>query len=130
MAPRRSTTTRWSPSATQASRMPRCAPISCAPGSAAACGRTMTIYEPSADDALLAAYHRGLYWDEFAEQHEPLAAWQRALRGEEGYQLIVRLVLDPEARNESGPLHLRGEAILAGINYEHYPRSGCGLVTY
>jgi Acetyltransferase (GNAT) family len=44
-------------------------------------------------------------------------AWQAALRGEAPYQLNVRCVLE-------------GDVIVAGIAYELYPRSQCGLVTY
>jgi hypothetical protein len=43
--------------------------------------------------------------------------WQAALRGEHPYELTVRLALE-------------GDAILGGIAYERYPKSGCGLVTY
>jgi len=68
-------------------------------------------------DPLLAAFHRSIYWDAFSAQHEPLAVWERALAGELPYTLHVRLELD-------------GDAIAAGIVYEHYPASGCGLVTY
>jgi len=68
-------------------------------------------------DELLPSFHRGIYWDEFAAQHEPLEVWQRALRGELPYELRIELALD-------------GDAILGGIAYERYPRSGCGLVTY
>ncbi|MDB4956865.1 MAG: hypothetical protein JWO36_4434 [Myxococcales bacterium] len=53
----------------------------------------------------------------FADQHEPLAAWQRALRGEAGYELTFRIA------HEAG-------TIAAGIAFERYPRSACGLVTY
>lgn len=66
-----------------------------------------------ADDPRLARFHAGIYWDAFAAQHEPLAVWQRALRGEPPYELRVRLV---------------GED--AGICYERYPASNVGLVTY
>ncbi len=66
-----------------------------------------------ADDPRLARFHAGIYWDAFAAQHEPLAVWQRALRGELPYELRVRLV---------------GED--AGICYERYPTSNVGLVTY
>jgi hypothetical protein len=71
----------------------------------------------TADDPRLVEFHRGIYWDAFAAQHEPIESWQRALRGEDAYQLTVRLALD-------------GELILGGISYERYPRSGCGFVTY
>lgn len=66
-----------------------------------------------ADDPRLARFHAGIYWDAFAAQHEPLAAWQRALRGEAPYELRVRLV---------------GED--ASICYERYPTSNVGFVTY
>jgi GNAT superfamily N-acetyltransferase len=71
----------------------------------------------TADDPRLVAFHRGIYWDAFAEQYEPIESWQRALRGEDAYRLTVRLALD-------------GERILGGISYELYPRSGCGFLTY
>jgi GNAT superfamily N-acetyltransferase len=71
----------------------------------------------AADDPRLAAYHGGIYLDEFADQREPLDAWQRALRGDDAYRLWVRLAVD-------------GDAIAGGINYELYPRSRCGLITY
>lgn len=77
----------------------------------------MRILSVDASDPRLAAFHGGIYWDEFAAQHEPLASWQAALRGERPYELTIELALD-------------GEAILGGIAYERYPRSGCGLVTY
>ncbi len=73
------------------------------------------IVRPSDDQ--LAAFHRGIYWDAFAEQHEPLEVWQRALRGELPYELTIQLAIE-------------GDQILGGIAYERYPRSRCGLVTY
>jgi GNAT superfamily N-acetyltransferase len=75
------------------------------------------LVDMTAEDPRLDSYYRGIYWDEFADQHEPFAAWQRALRGEDAYRLHVRLALD-------------GEAIVGGISYELYPRSMCGLITY
>jgi GNAT superfamily N-acetyltransferase len=75
------------------------------------------IVSVTAGDPRLEAFHRGIYWDEFAEQHEPLASWQAALRGERPYELTIELAVD-------------GETLLGGIAYERYPRSGCGLVTY
>ena len=77
----------------------------------------MKLVEITADDPRLVEFHRGIYWDAFASQHEPLAAWQRALRGEDAYRLTIRLALD-------------GDAIAGGIAYELYPRSRCGLITY
>lgn len=71
----------------------------------------MTISD--ATDAQLAAFHRGIYWDAFAAQHEPLEVWRRALRGELPYRLWVRLA------GEDG-----------GIAFERYPATGCGLLTY
>jgi GNAT superfamily N-acetyltransferase len=53
----------------------------------------------------------------FAAQREPLAAWQSALRGDAPYRMHVRLALE-------------GDDVRAGITYELYPRSQCGLVTY
>jgi GNAT superfamily N-acetyltransferase len=73
----------------------------------------------AADDPRLIAFHSGIYWDAFAAQHEPVEAWQRALRGELPHRMTVRLALDDD-----------GDAILGGIAFEHYPRSGCGLATY
>lgn len=43
--------------------------------------------------------------------------WQQALRGERPYELTLQLATE-------------GDALHAGIAYERYPRSGCGLVTY
>lgn len=78
---------------------------------------TTTICEISAADPRLDEFHRGIYWDEFAEQHEPLATWQAALRGDKPYALTIELALD-------------GDRLAGGICIEHYPRSGCGLLTY
>lgn len=61
----------------------------------------------------LARFHAGIYFDEFAAQREPLENWL----SHEGYEFDARLVLD-------------GEDIIAGITYELYPQSMCGLVTY
>jgi GNAT superfamily N-acetyltransferase len=69
------------------------------------------------DDALLEAFHRGIYWNAFAVQHEPLDVWRAALRGKLPYELSIRLVRSHDE-------------IVGGIAYERYPRSGCGLVTY
>jgi GNAT superfamily N-acetyltransferase len=74
----------------------------------------LRILSPAAGDPLVEAFHRGLYWDEFAEQHEPLAAWQAALRSG---LLRIDLAVD-------------GDHLAGGICYERYPRSGCGLLTY
>lgn len=73
-----------------------------------------TTSEIAADDPRLAAFHAGIYWDAFAAQHEPLAAWRASLASG---LLRVRLAL-------------AGDAIAGGICYERYPRSGVGLVTY
>lgn len=89
-------------------------PRACARASVADAVLLTTISSP--DDPLLAAFHAGLYLEEFAAQREPLSAWQRALRGEAPYQLRVQVVVE--------------ESIVAGICYERYPISGCGLVTY
>lgn len=70
-----------------------------------------------ADDPRLAEFHRGIYMDAFADKLEPLDVWQRALRGELAYALTVRLAIE-------------NAAIVGGICYELYPRSGCGLMTY
>lgn len=66
-----------------------------------------------ADDPRLARFHAGIYWDAFAAQHEPLAAWQHALRGDSPHEMRVRLIDD-----------------IAGITYERYPQSNVGFVTY
>ena len=52
--------------------------------------------------------------DAFAAQQEPLDVWKAALRGELPYELTVWVT----------------DALDAGICFERYPRSGCGLVTY
>jgi GNAT superfamily N-acetyltransferase len=70
-----------------------------------------------ADGELLARYYRGIYWADFAAQHEPLEAWQDALAGSTDYELTIRLAVE------------EGE-ILGGISFERYPVSGCGLITY
>jgi GNAT superfamily N-acetyltransferase len=76
------------------------------------------------DESLLDEFHTGIYWDDFAEQQEPLAVWKRALwSGTSPYELTIRIAghaLRDRARRE----------ILGGIAFERYPRSGCGLVTY
>lgn len=76
------------------------------------------------DEGLLDEFHGGIYWDEFAEQQEPVEIWKRALwSGAAPYQLTIRIAgrcLRDRARRE----------ILGGIAYERYPESGCGLVTY
>jgi GNAT superfamily N-acetyltransferase len=71
----------------------------------------------TADDPRLDAFYRGIYWDEFADQHEPLASWRAALCGERSYELTIDLALD-------------GDVICGGIAYERYPLSRCGFVTY
>jgi GNAT superfamily N-acetyltransferase len=76
------------------------------------------------DEGLLDEFHTGIYWDEFAEQQEPVAVWKRALwGGASPYQLTIRIagraLRDPAQRE-----------ILGGIVFERYPRSGCGLITY
>jgi GNAT superfamily N-acetyltransferase len=70
-----------------------------------------------ADHVLLARYYRGIYWDEFAAQHEPLEVWQRALAGDADYALTIWLAVE-------------ADEILGGISFERYPISGCGLITY
>src|SRR6266545_1835371 len=68
--------------------MRRCAPTSCGCASAAACAPPTTIsicsavvrfVSLSADDPQLEAFYRGIYWDAFAAQHEPLDVWRAAL---------------------------------------------------
>lgn len=70
-----------------------------------------------ATDEELVAFHRGIYWDAFAAQHEPLDVWQRARRGELRYEFWTRL---------AGP----EDGIDGGIVFERYPESNCGLLTY
>jgi GNAT superfamily N-acetyltransferase len=65
------------------------------------------------DREQLARFHAGIYLDAFSAQREPLESWLAA----DGYEFDARLVLD-------------GDEIIAGITYEAYPKSGCGLVTY
>jgi GNAT superfamily N-acetyltransferase len=76
------------------------------------------------DEALLDEFHSGIYWDDFAEQQEPVAIWKRVLwGGASPYELTIRIAgraLRDRVRRE----------ILGGIVFERYPRSGCGLVTY
>ena len=66
-----------------------------------------------ATDDELVEFHRGIYWDAFAAQHEPLEVWQRARRGELPYGFWARLA------GRDG-----------GIVFERYPESNCGLLTY
>jgi GNAT superfamily N-acetyltransferase len=80
-------------------------------------GAHLALVSLAAGDPRIDAFHRGIYWDAFAAQHEPVTSWHAALRGEAAYELRIDLALD-------------GEAIAAGITSERYPRSGCGLVTY
>jgi len=76
------------------------------------------------DEALLDAFHTGIYWDDFAEQQEPVEVWKRALwGGTSPYELTIRIAgraLRDRDRRE----------ILGGIAFERYPRSGCGLISY
>ena len=74
----------------------------------------MRLVDLGADDSRLEAFHGGIYWDAFAAQHEPLDAWRRSVTAG---LLTVRLALD-------------GDAILGGICFERYPKSGVGFVTY
>lgn len=68
-------------------------------------------------DPRLERFHRGIYWDAFAAQHEPLEAWRAALAGTRPYRLAIELATD-------------GDDLVAGIAYELYPESRCGFVTY
>ena len=70
-----------------------------------------------ATDEELLAFHRGIYQDAFAAQHEPVDVWQRARRGELGYELRLRIAVE-------------NREIVGGIAVERYPRSDCGLMTY
>ncbi len=65
------------------------------------------------DREQLARFHAGIYLDAFSAQREPLENWLT----HEGYDFDARLVMD-------------GDDIIAGITYELYPHSRCGLVTY
>jgi GNAT superfamily N-acetyltransferase len=78
-----------------------------------------------AHEAVLDEFHRGIYWDAFAAQQEPLAVWKRALWGTDriGYDLTIRIA----GRALHDPVH---RELLGGIAYERYPESGCGLITY
>lgn len=73
-----------------------------------------TTSDVGADDPRLAHFHAGLYLEAFAAQREPLVAWRGAIASG---LLRVRLALE-------------GEAIIGGVCFERYPRSGVGLVTY
>jgi GNAT superfamily N-acetyltransferase len=61
----------------------------------------------------LARFHAGIYLDAFSAQREPLENWLAS----DGYEFDARLVLD-------------GDETIAGVTYEAYPKSRCGLVTY
>jgi GNAT superfamily N-acetyltransferase len=83
----------------------------------------VTIATPE-DEDLLDEFHRGIYWEAFAAQQEPIAVWKRALwGGASPYELTIRIagraLRDPTRRE-----------LLGGIAFERYPRSGCGLITY
>jgi GNAT superfamily N-acetyltransferase len=72
------------------------------------------------DEPLVDELHAGIYLDEFAEQREPVDAWKRALwSGDASYRMAIRV-----ARARAS------KRVVAGIAYERYPQSGCGLVTY
>ena len=77
----------------------------------------VTVTAAPAHEALLEAFHGGIYMDAFAARREPLEVWKRALRGELPYRQTIRLAL-------------AGGRIAGGIAYELYPASRCGLVTY
>jgi GNAT superfamily N-acetyltransferase len=81
----------------------------------------VTLAATPAHERLLEAFYRGLYWEAFEAQREPLEVWQRALRGELPYRQWVQLALD----GGEG-----GDEIVGGITYELYPRSRCGFATY
>lgn len=76
------------------------------------------------DESLLDEFHTGIYWDDFAEQHEPASVWKRVLWGGAApYELTIQIAgyqLRDRARRE----------LVGGIVFERYPRSGCGLITY
>jgi GNAT superfamily N-acetyltransferase len=88
-----------------------------APGSAGRAIELVTLTPTPAHERLLEEFYRGLYWDAFAAQREPLEVWQRALRRELPYRQTIQLALD-------------GDQLVGGIAYELYPRSRCGLATY
>ncbi len=67
------------------------------------------------DEALLEAFHGGIYRDAFAKP-EPLDVWKARLWSPAPYRLRIRLARDG--------------AIVGGVCFEHYPRSRCGLITY
>lgn len=67
------------------------------------------------DREQLARFHAGIYLDAFTAQREPLENWLAP----EGYEFDARLIFDEH-----------GDDIIAGITYEAYPKSRCGLVTY
>lgn len=77
----------------------------------------VTLTDAPEHQRLLEAFYRGLYWDAFAAQREPLEVWLRALAGELPYRQTIRIAL-------------AGGAIVGGITYELYPRSRCGFATY
>ena len=58
------------------------------------------------------SFHAGIYTDAFPGQLEPVESWLAGLRGETPYDFRIRLEAD------------------AGITYERYRASNCGLVTY
>jgi hypothetical protein len=44
------------------------------------------------DEALLDEFHSGIYWDDFADQQEPVDVWKRALwGGASPYKLTIRI---------------------------------------
>jgi GNAT superfamily N-acetyltransferase len=74
---------------------------------------------------LLDAFYDGIYLGAFADRREPREVWKRRLWGGTPgpYELTVELAgehLDDPARRD----------IHAGVVFERYPASGCGLVTY
>jgi len=79
--------------------------------------QVVTLTDSPAHERLLEEFYRGLYWEAFSAQPEPLEVWKRGLRGELPYRQTIQLVLD-------------GDHIVAGLTYERYPRSNCGIATY
>jgi GNAT superfamily N-acetyltransferase len=76
------------------------------------------------DADLLGAFYRDVYLPAFAHQREPLEAWlaqQTAERPSYSQTIVIagEALRDPRARR-----------IDAGVIYERYPRSACGLITY
>ncbi len=78
----------------------------------------LTLTDRAEHEPLLERFHSGLYLSAFAAQSEPLEVWTWALWSDQApYRMTIQLALE-------------GDAIVGGIAFELYRRSGCGLVTY